>query len=62
MKRPLALAFLAAGAVLLFFGAQASDSAGSSVSRFFTGAPTHETAWLLAGGAAAAVVGLAGLF
>jgi uncharacterized protein DUF3185 len=61
MKKPLSIAFLAAGAVLLFFGIQAESSTGSSVSRFFTGAPTHEAIWLLVSAAVAIVVGLAGL-
>jgi hypothetical protein len=60
MNRLLSLAFLAAGAVLLFLGVQAYTSAGSEVSRFFTGAPTHQATWLLAGAAVAIVVGLAG--
>ena len=60
MNKILSLAFLAAGGVLLLLGAQASSSTGSSVSRFFTGAPTHETTWLLACAAVALVVGLAG--
>jgi hypothetical protein len=61
MKKPLSLAFLAAGLVLLVFGIQANSSAGSSVSRFFTGTPTHEAMWLLAGAAAAIIIGLGGL-
>ena len=61
MKMPFSLAFLAIGVVLLVFGVQASSSAGSTVSRFFTGAPTHEAMWLLTGAAVAIVVGLGGL-
>ena len=61
MRKPLSLAFLAAGVVLLIFGVQASSSAGSSVSRFLTGAPTHEAMWLLAAAAAAIMIGLGGL-
>lgn len=60
MNRTLSLAFLAAGLVLLILGVQASSSAGSSVSRFFTGAPTHEATWLLTSAAVAVVIGLAG--
>jgi len=61
MKKPISLAFLAAGAVLLILGVQAYSSAGSSVSRLFTGAPTHEATWLLAGAAVAIIVGLGGI-
>jgi len=43
--------------VLLVFGANASDSVSSSVSRFFTGKPTDKTVWLLLGGAAATICG-----
>ena len=61
MNKALSLAFLTAGAILLVFGLQASSSAGSSVSRFFTGAPTHEAMWLLTSAAVAIVIGLGGL-
>jgi hypothetical protein len=37
------------------------NSAGSDISRFFTGAPTDKAMWLLIGGIVASVVGLAGL-
>ena len=60
MRKTLSLACLAAGAVLLFFGLQASSSAGSGVSRFFTGSPTHETMWLLTSAAIAIIIGLGG--
>jgi hypothetical protein len=61
MKKPISLAFLAAGIVLLIFGAQAASSTGSSISRFFTGNPTHETMWLLTSAAVAILIGLGGL-
>jgi hypothetical protein len=60
MNKPISLAFLAAGVVLLVFGVQASSSTGSSVSRFFTGAPTHEAIWLLTSASVAIVIGLSG--
>ena len=62
MSKPLSLALLVGGIILLICGASASDSVGSSFSRFFTGNPTDKTLWLLIGGAVAAVVGMAGLF
>ena len=52
---------LVGGIILMIYGAAASDSIGSSFSRFFTGSPTDKTMWLLIGGAAAAVVGGSGL-
>lgn len=62
MNKALSIAFLVAGAMLLVFGFQASDSFSSDVSRAFTGNPTDKTMWLLAGGAILAVLGLIGLF
>jgi hypothetical protein len=61
MNKPLSLALLIGGIILLICGANASDSIGSSFSRFFTGNPTDKTVWLLIGGAVATVVGAAGL-
>ena len=58
MTRPLALALLVAGIVLVVFGVTATDSLGSDMSRFFTGAPTDKAIWLLIGGVAVAIVGL----
>ncbi len=61
MNKPISLALLVGGIILIIYGAAASDSVGSDVSRFFTGSPTDKTMWLLIGGAVAAVVGGAGL-
>lgn len=61
MNKPISLALLIGGIILIIYGANASDSIGSSLSRLFTGAPTDRTVWFLAGGAVAAVAGLAGL-
>ncbi len=54
-----ALALIAAGIVLAFYGVTAMNSASSSLSRFFTGAPTDRAIWLLLGGVALLVAGLA---
>jgi LPXTG-motif cell wall-anchored protein len=62
MNKPIALALLVGGIVLLVFGLNASHSASSDVSRFFTGSPTDKSLWMTIGGAVAAVAGLAGLF
>ena len=61
MNKPISLALLVVGVILLIYGANASDSIGSSFSRLFTGSPTDKTVWLLIGGAVATVVGGAGL-
>ena len=61
MNRPLSLALLVVGVVLLIYGFNAANSAGSEISRVFTGNPTDKSMWLLLGGAVAAVLGLFGL-
>lgn len=62
MNRILSIALLGGGIVLIIYGISASDSIGSGFSRFFTGAPTDKTIWLLVGGVIAAVAGAVGLF
>ena len=62
MNKIIALAILVGGIVLVIYGVSASNSFSSDVSRFFTGSPTDKTMWLLIGGIAAIVIGLAGLF
>lgn len=61
MNRPLSLALLIGGIILIIYGASASDSIGSSFSRLFSGTPTDRTIWLLLGGLVAAALGLTGL-
>jgi len=61
MNKLMSLVLLVVGIVLLVYGMSASDSIGSDFSRFFTGSPTDKTMWLIIGGAAASVVGAAGL-
>ena len=62
MNKPIALACLVAGIILLAFGISSADSFGSDVSRFFTGSPTDKSVWMMIGGAVLAVVGLFGAF
>ena len=62
MNKPISLALLIGGIILIVYGVSASDSAASGFSRFFTGSPTDKTMWLLIGGAIAAAVGASGLF
>jgi hypothetical protein len=59
MNRIVSLALLAGGIALIVIGINATNSFGSDVSRFFTGAPTDKAVWMLMGGIVAAVVGLA---
>lgn len=61
MNRPVSLALLVVGIILVIYGISASDSIGSQFSELFTGAPTDKAIWLLIGGAVAAIVGLAGV-
>ena len=61
MNKIISLGLLVGGIILIICGLNASDSVGSSFSRFFTGNPTDKTIWLLIGGLVAAAVGAAGL-
>ncbi len=61
MNRLIWLGLLCGGVILIISGVKASDSAGSSVSRFFNGAPTDKAMWLLIGGSVATVIGVFGL-
>lgn len=61
MNRVLSVVFLVIGIVLLGYGVHASESFGSDLSRFFTGAPTDKTVWFLITGAICSVVGISGL-
>jgi len=61
MNKPISIALVVGGIVLMIYGISASDSVGSSFSRLFTGAPTDRTIWLLLGGIAAIVIGGFGL-
>lgn len=61
MNKPLSLALLIAGVILIIYGISASDSIGSDFSRLFTGSPTDKTIWLLIGGVVATALGLSGV-
>jgi hypothetical protein len=61
MNKPLSLALLAGGILLIIFGVNASNSFGSDISRFFTGSPTDKAIWMMVAGVVAAVIGLLGL-
>jgi hypothetical protein len=55
------LCLLLAGAALLFWGAQASESLASSFSMLFQGEPSDKAIWLVIVGALAAMAGIAKL-
>jgi hypothetical protein len=61
MNKPIAIALLAVGVLLIIYGINASNSFTSEISEAFTGSPTNKTIWLLAGGTLAAVIGVVGL-
>jgi amino acid permease len=61
MNKLTSAVILAAGIVLVVFGVAASESLSSDFSRFFTGAPTEKTIWMLIAGVIAIVIGLGGL-
>ncbi|WP_031356999.1 DUF3185 family protein [Caballeronia sordidicola] len=61
MTKAISIALIVGGVVLLYFGGQSFHSLGNDVSRFFTGAPTNKTIWLIAAGAVAMLAGLIGL-
>lgn len=57
MRNPFALVLIAVGILLLVLGISASESVGSSFSKFFTGAPTDKSIWLMLGGLVALALG-----
>lgn len=61
MNKPISVALLVAGLLLLALGVAAAASLGSDFARFFTGAPTDRAVWFLLAGAVATVAGAAGL-
>jgi drug/metabolite transporter (DMT)-like permease len=61
MNKLSSIVLLVAGIVLLGYASNSSDSLGSHFSRFFTGAPTDKTIWLMIAGAVAVAAGSIGL-
>ena len=60
MNKPISIALLAGGIVLIVIGANATNSFSSDISRFFTGSPTDKAVWMLIAGVVAASIGLFG--
>lgn len=61
MNKAILLALIVGGTILLIFGIDAYNSAGSDISRFFTGSPTDKSIWMIVGGSVAIVAGAGGL-
>jgi hypothetical protein len=61
MNTALSVALLVGGIVLLIFGYNEYQSAGSEITKFFTGNPSDRSMWMLGGGAVLAIAGLVGL-
>lgn len=62
MSKALALAILVVGVVLLIWGINSSNSAGSEITEAVTGSPTDKSMWLIALGALGAIAGAFSLF
>jgi len=62
MKKAIGALLLVAGIALIVYGFDASDSVRADVPAVFSGAPALKTMWLLLGGSAASVVGVAMTF
>lgn len=61
MNKGISLGLVAVGGVLLVTGFRATTALDSEISKFFTGAPTDRTIWLVIAGLLAFTVGLFGL-
>lgn len=56
-RSALGVALLVAGAALLYFGFNESNSLASDLSEVVSGSPTDRSMWMMIGGAALAVFG-----
>ena len=57
MQKLAGFVVLAVGIALVVWGVNSSQSVGSDISRFFTGAVTNKSVYLLVGGAVAVLAG-----
>lgn len=57
-KTPVALVLLLGGAALIYFGLRASSSFTSEFSKFFQGAPSDKSIWLVVAGALVVIAGM----
>ena len=61
MNKPLSIAILVIGVILLIYGISAGDSVASNIKESVTGTPTDKSLWLIIGGVLGIVVGGFGL-
>jgi len=61
LNKIVSILLLVAGVVVLIVGINSSNSFSSETSEVFTGSPTDNAMWLMIGGGAMTLVGLAGL-
>lgn len=57
MNKPLSIALLVIGVILLIYGISAGDSVASNVKETVTGTPTDKSMWLIIGGVVAVILG-----
>ncbi len=61
MNKPLSIAILLVGVILLIYGLSAGDSLASNVKETVTGTPTDKSMWLLICGIVGIIIGGFGL-
>ncbi len=61
MKKIISLALLVGGIILLYFGYDEYNSFGSELDQALGGSGSDQAIWMIVGGAAAGIAGLAGL-
>ena len=61
MIRPVSIALLALGTVLLLFALFSGDSASSNISKLFRGTPDDRTIIMMCAGIVFFIIGIAGL-
>jgi drug/metabolite transporter (DMT)-like permease len=62
MRRVAGIALLAVGIILVVWGANASQSVSSDISRLFTGSVTNKAIYLILGGTVALTAGASMVF
>jgi hypothetical protein len=62
MNKPVSIAILVIGVILLIYGISAGDSIASTVKEGVTGTPTDKSLWLIIGGVVGIIVGGFGVF
>jgi len=61
MNKPLSVALLVIGIILLVLGISAGDSVASNIKESVTGTPTDKSVWLIGGGILGVILGGFGL-